>query len=302
MLFMECRGESAILSIRRLFDKCRCLLWLIVGVLVLVILAAAMAMMFSGHNRNWTPEIKTFDKVEMVLVPSGCFMMGSSDAEVASLIIQYNTVFFRNQSPQTNICFDAAFWIDKNLVTNAQFRRFNGRAAQESDWTEDNRPRVNITWFEAKDFCEARGSRLPSEAEWEYAARGWDSLAYPWGNTWNPANAVWSLYSGHEYPIDLSRQTANVGSRPSGVSWVGALDMAGNVWQWTTSLYSPYPYNKDDGSENNSDTTTIRVMRGGSWAYTDYYLRSAYRVADHPSASDNQIGFRCVRQTGVRSE
>jgi len=248
-------------------------------------------------SENWIPQESNFQGVYMVLVPMGCFMMGSSNEEIVTLSSQYRNLsaVFSNQEPQTRVCFDAPFWIDKYLITNKQFKQFNGSAAQEGFWTVDNRPRDSISWFEAQKFCVSRGARLSSEAEWEYAARGWNSLEYPWGNVWDPNNAIWSLYSGSEYPIDLSRQTADVGSRPKGVSWVGSMDMAGNLWEWTNSLYKPYPYDKNDGRENDNDTKSPRVIRGGSWRYSNFYLMSAYRIFEYPSAVDNQIGFRCVR-------
>ena len=230
----------------------------------------------------WIPKQQTFDGVEMVFVPAGCFMMGSSASDIKKLSDQHPdlSTFFSNQGPQTKICFDSPFWIDKYLVTNEQFRRLNGEADRKSHWAGDKRPRESVTWFEARDFCVLREGRLPTEAEWEYAARGQDSLVYPWGNEWNPANAVWSPYYGDEYPEDRNRQTADVGSKPDGISWVGALDMAGNVWEWTNSLYEPYPYDKDDGRED-MGSRELRTLRGGSWAYSDFYFQSAYQSSNN---------------------
>jgi formylglycine-generating enzyme required for sulfatase activity len=238
-------------------------------------------------NSQWTPQSKTFDGVVMALVPPGCFLMGTGDADIAALNKQYNTTWFSHESPQTKICFDRPFWIDKTDVTNGQFRRFNGIAGSDSAWTGDNRPQEHITWFEARDFCTLRGARLPTEAEWEYAARGPDDLVYPWGNNWNADNAVYERNSG--------MQTADVGSKPGGASWVGALDMAGNVWQWTSSIYWPYPY-KDDWRESNTDTIFERVLRGGSWFNHLILLRSAGRDQRRPSYMDSlDSGFRCAR-------
>lgn len=239
-------------------------------------------------NKDWTPQTKTFDGVEMVLVPPGCFLMGSSDADIAAINKQYNTSDFSDEAPQTKICFDKPFWIDKMDVTQAQFKRLGGTAAHSSSFTGDNRPVENITWFEARDFCVKRGARLPTEAEWEYAARGPDNMIYPWGNTFVADNVV---YAGNSI-----NQTADVGSKPLGASWVGALDMSGNVVQWVSTLYKPYPYSKEDGRESNTDTIIGRGLRGSTWStFGAVVPRAAYRGWDKPSNEDNFSGFRCAR-------
>ena len=225
--------------------------------------------------------------VDMALVPPGCFKLGLSPADIAAFSQQPNVPDFSATEPQTPICFAKAFWIDKNLVTNQQFIQFKGQAAQASHGTGDQLPRANITWFEAQKFCALRGGRLPTEAEWEYAARGPDDLAYPWGNSFVPANAV--------YPGNSNGQPANVGSKPDGKSWVGALDMAGNVQEWTNTIARAYPYKADDGRESSSDTASNRVLRGGAWNNSGYLLRSAYRFYVNPFGSYVYIGFRCVQ-------
>ncbi|MBN8618820.1 MAG: SUMF1/EgtB/PvdO family nonheme iron enzyme [Anaerolineae bacterium] len=227
-------------------------------------------------NPDWTPIERDFNEVTMVLVPAGCFMMGSINSE--------------DEQPVHEQCFDQPFWIDKYEVTQAQFRRLGGTQANAPGFSGDDRPVERITWFEARDFCELRDSRLPTEAEWEYAARGPDNLVYPWGNTWNASNAVWNRGS--------SQGTANVGSIPAGVSWIGALDMSGNVWEWTSSLYESYPYDAEDGREADTDTRTDvrRVLRGGTWFsfFTDD-LRAPIRFRGNPDYGDLNGGFRCAR-------
>jgi len=228
------------------------------------------------RNANWTPIERDFDGVMMVLVPAGCFDMGSTDANSA------------DERPVHEQCFDQPFWIDKYEVTQAQFRLLDGTQATAPGFSGDNRPVEQITWFEARDFCELRDGRLPTEREWEYAARGPDSLVYPWSNSWNANNAVWG---------NISEGTANVGSIPTGTSWVGALDMSGNVWEWTSSLFEPYPYDAGDGREadTGSRTDVLRVVRGGSWNGFDYYLRSAVRDRYSPTYEGFLVGFRCAR-------
>lgn len=228
----------------------------------------------SFRNADWTPVEQNFSGVTMVLVPAGCFMMGSNEKT--------------DERPIHEQCFDAPFWIDKYEVTQAQFKDLGGRKANANSFTGDNRPVERITWYEAKDFCELRGGRLPTEREWEYAARGPDALVYPWGNNFITDNVV---YSGNS-----NNQTANVGSRPGGISWVGALDMSGNVREWTSSLYRDYPYNASDGRENNQSISTNNylVLRGGSWFNDTLYLRAPYRDRNAPNFRDNYDGLRCA--------
>lgn len=228
-------------------------------------------------NDDWTPVEHDFDGVTMVLVPAGCFMMGNDD-------------YYNDEYPLHEQCFDAPFWIDKYEVTQAQFARLGGTKANENHFSGDERPIDHIIWFEAHDFCKLRGSRLPTEAEWEYAARGPDTLIYPWGNTWNASNLIWD-----------SQGTANVGSIPAGVSWVGALDMSGNVWEWTSSLHEGYgyPYDATDGREadTGSRTDVFRVVRGGAWSGSNTPSRwtTSFRYAANPGFMVTSFGFRCAR-------
>lgn len=213
-------------------------------------------------NEQWSPVIKNFDIVEMVLVPPGCFLMGDAGPK---------------------ICFDRAFWIDRYEVTNAQFAFFAGAAKDQSSWIGGNRPRENINWYEARSFCIQRGARLPTEAEWEYAARGPSNLIYPWSNTFVADNAVYSRNSG--------KQTADVGSRPGGVSWVGAYDMSGNVYEWV-EFYRPL----SGTAEPSSTESDSRSQRGGAWdTSSETSLRPSKRSVISGSATSSTIGFRCAR-------
>jgi formylglycine-generating enzyme required for sulfatase activity len=247
-----------------------------------VVLAARA---FSGGNADWQAQYPdglqySFDDgVRTVLVPAGCFMMGSDDGD-------------GGERPVHQQCFEAPFWIDRTEVTQADFARLGGEQERQSGFSGADRPVERITWFEARDFCALRGARLPTEAEWEYAARGPDSLAFPWGNAWNEDNAVWYDNSGG--------QTAPVGSRPAGRSWVGADDMTGNVSEWTSSLYEPYPYAAGDGREADTGTRTdvLNVVRGGSWVSgLTGDLRAAGRLRYGPGDWGNYVGFRCARSS-----
>jgi iron(II)-dependent oxidoreductase len=186
----------------------------------------------------------------------------------------------RDQRPQHEVCFSAPFWIDLYEVTNTQY-------GAPGNFQGDNRPRENLTWFEARDHCARRGARLPTEAEWEYAARGPDSLLYPWGNELIDDNLVFDRNNNNE--------TADVGTRPNGVSWVGAFDMAGNVHEWTNSIYRPYPYDASDGREAPDDLTSTRVYRSSLNSYIDFGASAAMRFSADPNMRDWFVGFRCAR-------
>ncbi len=260
-----------------------------IAVLLLVLALSGCAVMnagqsqtplgFPGHpvvsNHDWTPALKEFGGVSMMLVPAGCFRMGSEIGE-------------DDESPQSAACVENPFWLDRTEVSNAQFALFQGVAETPSTWPDLDRPRVNVRWTEARDFCKLRGARLPTELEWEWAARGPDNREYPWGDTWQADALV--------QPENANAQTAPVGSRPAGASWVGALDMAGNVWEWTGSLYVVYPY-AHDVRENPADMILEHVIRGGSWYdITDpFYARAANRGRMNATDQSFNVGLRCAR-------
>jgi formylglycine-generating enzyme required for sulfatase activity len=263
--------------------------------------AIARAAAAVNNNDDWQqfyPEgfEQEFDDVAMMLVPAGCFTMGSSDEQIDYALTLFTgsggASYYADEQPTTHVCFAEPFWIDKYEVTNAQFTQFNGIAANDSSWTESNRPRDNVLWAEARDFCALRDARLPTEAEWEYAARGPDSLIFPWGNEFSAENVIYA---------DNADEAAEVGSRLAGVSWVGALDMSGNVWEWVSTLYESYPYPVDDNGyiiddgREEVDSAEARVVRGGSWYATDDGVRAADRIAGNATAR-LYGGFRCVRE------
>jgi iron(II)-dependent oxidoreductase len=217
-------------------------------------------------NAAWSPRIEMRLGAPMAYVPPGCFTMGHAHGR-------------RDEAPEHTQCFPRGFWIDQTEVTNAAYGsagRFEGA----------DRPRENLTWFEARDFCAARGGRLPTEAEWEYAARGPSSLLYPWGDRLDSQALVYDANAGN--------QTAPVGSRPAGASWVGALDMSGNVLEWVNSQYRPYPYTADDGREDLFDPDAPRVYRSGWGSYISHGVSAPIRFHGLPTMRDWFIGFRCA--------
>ena len=219
-----------------------------------------------SSNDDWEPYSYYFNNVEMVLVPAGCFMMGDQTG-------------YGDEQLVHRVCFDRPFWIDRTEVTNAEY-------GSEGPFLGEQRPRGALSWFDAQEYCESQNARLPTEAEWEYAARGPDSLKYPWGNELILAN-VWNA--------STSAQPRDVGTLPGGASWVGALDMTGNVWEWVSTIYSPYPYNADDGRESDADTSSPRGVRGGATGNLDEDVRSTYRYRATPDNSNREHGVRCVR-------
>jgi formylglycine-generating enzyme required for sulfatase activity len=153
-------------------------------------------------------------------------------------------------------------------------------------------PVVGITWHEARAYCawlsgqSRQAFRLPTEAEWEAAARGREGRRYPWGPGFDPARC--NTFETHV------RATTPVGVFPGGDSPEGVADLVGNVWEWTGSIYSPYPYRAGDGREDPQDAKARRVLRGGSWYDGRDSARSAYRGDDIPDSRYNDLGLRLV--------
>lgn len=227
------------------------------------------------RNADWSVIEQDFDGVTMVLVPSGCFMMGSEDGS-------------DDERPTVELCFNEPYWIDKFEVTNGQFEAFDGQAERSSNSDGDDQPRDKVTWYEAREFCLIRGGRLPSEPEWEYAASGPDDLRFPWGDEWNGANVGWD---------DDKQEAMPVGSYPASVSWVGAHDMSGNIWEWVNSKYLPYPYDHVDGRESPINAEgDYRVIRGGAYdSEGTAFMTTAFRNNNVPDYFNIYDGFRCAR-------
>jgi formylglycine-generating enzyme required for sulfatase activity len=221
---------------------------------------------------------------EMVYMPSGSFTMGD---------IHGDGKFHEVPTHRVSV---EAFWLDRTEVTNVQFARFAQTTGHRPEgwlqWQDeapgkDTHPVVNVPWRDAFAYCGWAGKRMPTEAEWEYAARGTDGRKYPWGNTWEDSRARFSGNRGSE-------ETAPVGSYPTGASPFGVLDMAGNVWEWTSSLEWRYPYSARDGREDPS-LSGVRVLRGGGWISSAWNLRTSDRYGVNPQMRNGVIGFRCAQ-------
>lgn len=257
------------------------------------------------RNADWSPVVRTFNDIEMVLVPAGGFTMGIDEAQTAAawqqcltVLPQCNRSLFEDERSQQRISFDRPFWIARYEMTNIATEPHYGAPVT---YAGGSLPRTNVPWNSAQLYCQTLGARLPTEAEWEYAARGPDNLTYPWGNTFDGTRLNY-CDSNCQYTADYSFNDGNalpapVGSYPNGASWVGALDMSGNIWEWTSTIYSfPYPYNPNDGRENPADTNSKRTLRGGSWNWIAADARTTARddYAGEFSASE-WYGFRCAR-------
>jgi len=190
----------------------------------------------------------------------------------------------------------APYAIGKYEVTNEQYRMFVNATGHRTagDWKSgcvkwgDKAPVVNVSWNDAVAYCAWAGLRLPTEVEWEVAARGSKRLTFPWGETWSSSACRNSLQGAVMGPT-------SVGSFPNDVSPFGCLDMAGNVSEWTHSKYIDYPYDPWDGREVSTGADS-RVWRGGAWDDKERArFRSAFRNSDAPRFSGCDLGFRCAK-------
>ncbi|MEO8571337.1 MAG: SUMF1/EgtB/PvdO family nonheme iron enzyme [Chloroflexota bacterium] len=254
--------------------------------------------------------------IDQVWVSAGAFRMGSDDAAIAALTAAgpppWVASEFPSEVPAHEVRITKGYWIDTKEVTNAAFGAFVAAGGYTSEalwsdagWTwlaaqgakplplhcqgdvaED--PRMCITWYEAEAYAAWRAGRLPTEAEWEYAARGPESRVYPWGNDFDPDRAN----------VINSTGPRPVGSYPNGASWVGAQDMAGNAMEWVSDwLGVDYYATKSTDDPAGPATGQVKVEKGGWWGSNQFVARSAYRhYEDPPTYGDKHIGFRVASQ------
>lgn len=234
----------------------------------------------------------------MVYVPAGWFWMGCrpTDTQCSDAEMPYHKVYLR------------AYYIDRNDVTVDEYKacmKSGGctfphwnycwtwthgkdwhKTATGSDFIKGNHPIVCVDWSQANAYCRWANKELPTEAQWEKAARGTDGRIYPWGNIWDASKACYKRSS-----------TCAVGTYPQGASPYGALDMAGNVWDWCSDWYSGNYYGKSpDHDPRGPVKSVMRALRGGAWnsSYPSA-LRTSRRNDEMPGYWRNDYGFRCVR-------
>ena len=235
---------------------------------------------------NW---LRPADGMLMMNVPAGEFKMGSNDRP--------------DQKPIHTVYLDE-YWVDQTEVTNSMYARCvaagvckppirSGSILQDryyGDPQYDNHPVVYVSQSNAATYCAWTGSRLPSEAEWEKAARGTDGRKYPWGNTLPTCKIVAFL--------GCVNDAVAVGSYPAGASPYGALDMSGNVWEFVSDWYGEAYYSQSPASNPTGPTSGdggYVVLRGGASLTSEEYLRTYYRLDDGPDNMYPHFGFRCVR-------
>jgi serine/threonine-protein kinase len=222
------------------------------------------------------------DGAEMVWVPAGTFTMGSGDGK---------KIDNNDETPSHQVYLDG-YWIYKTEVTVGQYKKFCAATGHQMprapSWGwQDTHPIVNVSWDDAQAYCAWAGVKLPTEAQWEKAARGTDGRIYPWGNEFSSSKA-WTSESG-------ATHTAPVGSFPDGASPYGCLDMAGNVWEWCQDWYGKDYYASSPSSNpTGPGYAEGRVLRGGSWNGNSSFCRCANRNSNDPSFGGYDFGFRCV--------
>jgi sulfatase modifying factor 1 len=267
---------------------------------------------------NITKIKQTAGIIGMVLIPAGEFQMGDAFNEGNI-----------SERPVHKVYLDA-FYIDKYEVTNAEYRKFvqatghkepegaiyvngswvRGKPWQDENYNSDNQPVVCVSWNDAKAYADWAGKRLPTEAEWEKAARGGlTGKKYVWGDEWPTSSKAGNISDTSTKKIFKDWDLAFIGGYDDGYAYTapvgkftpngyGLYDMSGNVWEWCADWYDPGYYAKSPKSNPKGPSSgELRVFRGGSWCYTDAdNLRVATRGFDlDPSYNDDSVGFRCVQ-------
>ena len=249
-----------------------------------------LAMQDVTTNAAWEPVVRRRNGLDMVLVPAGCFQMGATDTQLQEAMTSCNKYYggygcqlsFENEQPPHQVCFSEPFWIGRTAVTNLQYGSSSGQTlvllSRGLTW-----PRESVNWGQAADFCQKRGARLPTEAEWEFAARGPDALIYPWGDDYDIHKATLRKIS-----------PAPVGERPEGASWVGALDMSGGIGEWVNDWYGAYSFEAQTDPSGPS-SGKFRLVRGGDWfAHASFFVRTTFRDPKDPGYATSSVGFRCA--------
>ncbi|MBI5396331.1 MAG: formylglycine-generating enzyme family protein [Verrucomicrobia bacterium] len=223
--------------------------------------------------------------MKFIQIPAGEFTMGSADPDSPD-----------NERPAHKVRLTQPFWMAQTPVTDTQYEQFDpDHRKRRPAWSRDDHPVVCASWSEATAFClwlsqrDGREYRLPTEAQWEYAARGADERVFPWGSFWDPKRC-----NSADESAGVS-QTTPVKQFAEGASPFGILDMVGNVWEWCADWFAPsYGSDAPQGDPAGPPSGKDRACRGGSWMNHAYSCRTTMRARRPPDFSDNYIGFRVV--------
>ncbi len=231
------------------------------------------------------------ESTPMVLIPEGPYSRGSAAGAGR-----------KDETPQAQI-YVKTFYIDTYEVTNRQYLDFLAATGHREPFNVfgegplsqvdgiDNLPVVQVTWNDAEDYCFWVGKRLPTEAEWEKAARGTDGRTYPWGNM-----APTSKLANYDRDWDEGAALAPVGSHPDGASPYGVHDMSGNIREWVSDWYAEdYYMNSPDRDPQGPDTGLLKVIRGGSWHSLEHDIRTTARGKGGFALKTHGVGFRCAK-------
>jgi formylglycine-generating enzyme required for sulfatase activity len=255
----------------------------------IALIEQALPVMVEMGDRPWeTPgiyagqEIAGPDGGTMVWVPAGEFVMGSEDGD---------TDANPDEKPAHPVQITRGFWLGKCPVTLGQWKAYCAKQGLEvgrESAPGDDHPVVCVSWERATAYCRSYGLELPTEAQWEYAARGPHGRKYPWGDAWDERKCCNEANKGPD------GSTYPVGSFPAGASWCGALDMAGNAWQWCKDWYDERYYQTLPAADPPGPDSgePRRVLRGGAFALGAFACRSAIRCRDRVTATDRDYGFR----------
>jgi len=258
----------------------------------------AITPLMRAQEREKYPNFTNAVGMELYLVTSGVFVMGSKGIEAQA-----------NEQPLTNVLINRVFFA-RHPITNAQYEAFDaGHVTRRAPWADERHPAVYVSAMDAERYCEwlsrveGRRYRLPTEAEWEFAARGLDGRSYPWGENLDAGHYAnfadkRSTFPWRDLRIDDGwEQTSPIGSYPKGASPFGLEDMSGNVFEWCLDCFELYK-GKDIQNPRGPRNSPRRIYRGGSWKSRAASLRATARHFNTPDYSSNDVGFRIVCECG----
>ncbi len=241
----------------------------------------------AAAGQTWT---RPTDSMTLVYVPPGTFLMGAADGD-------------SDERPVHSVAL-SGFWLDRTEVTESQYALCVAAGKCETPLTPaagSDYPVVGIAWEDAAAYCAWAGGRLPTEAEWEYAYRGATARLYPWGDIFDPARVNFCDVHCPEAWSASAQDDGYAGAAPvatfvEGASWCGALNLAGNAWEWVADWYGAGAYATAETQNPTGPASGVeRVLRGGSWSSPSYNVRGSYRFSAPPGQSEPTWGFRCAQ-------